>query len=536
MSRFLTLLLCCLPTAASAQSPPLWGSLQPGKYRVGFQSHWEFDYARTYQMTFADKTTYADGKAPRPILVNIWYPAEPVEEMQPMKHRQYLDITTDDPRLKTLATELVKYNRQVLIKEMLGQAEEKVTPAELKLFDEVMNSPTASLREAPPAAGQFPLVLYHSGYGSSFEDNAVLCEYLASHGFVVVGSAFQEPSGKTFNIDGKDTSGIDMAFLIHTARQLPFVDWKHVGIIGHSGGAHASLVYRARINSPVDAVVSLDTTQDYYSLADTRWDLMTRPVLAHREHFSGPVLVAANPHAHFPLFDALTRSDRYYLTLRDLGHNDFISQGVMEHLVQSRHKPGPESQKKYDAVRHSYDQLCVSIRSFLQAELRGDRGNWDKLQVEYGATPLGTAAPHLDVAKVGTGAASLPPLEQLEAQVLLTPRLVRPCLKKYEIEKTLSLLTALHQKNPESPCFQHSFAYALVFELLEDRNQLGEAQAIHTFYRQHVPEYKDYFYSMGKFFAERGRRDDALINLRKALQLQPDHVEAKARLKELEKK
>ena len=47
-------------------------------------------------------------------------------------------------------------------------------------------------------------MIYHGGYGSSFEDNSVLCEYLASHGYVVFGSAFQDEKGGSFNIDGKD--------------------------------------------------------------------------------------------------------------------------------------------------------------------------------------------------------------------------------------------------------------------------------------------------------------------------------------------
>ena len=85
-------------------------------------------------------------------------------------------------------------------------------------------------------------MIYHAGHGSSFEDNSVLCEFLASHGYVVFGSAFQEPSGASFNVDGKQTSARDMEFLIAYAKQLPNADWHHVGVIGHSGGAHAALI------------------------------------------------------------------------------------------------------------------------------------------------------------------------------------------------------------------------------------------------------------------------------------------------------
>ena len=121
----------------------------------------------------------------------------------------------------------------------------------------------------------FPLVVYHSGAGSSFEDNAVLCEFLASHGYVIVGSVFQDQNGRSFNIDVVRASSRDMAFLIAYARQLPFVHRDHAGLVGHSAGAQAALIFRSLARSPVDAVVSLDTTQDYFSLATPGWEYMT---------------------------------------------------------------------------------------------------------------------------------------------------------------------------------------------------------------------------------------------------------------------
>ena len=61
-------------------------------------------------------------------------------------------------------------------------------------FDAFLATPTACTRDAPVHGADHPLVLYHSGAGSSFEDDAVLCEFLASHGYVVIGSAFQTAS------------------------------------------------------------------------------------------------------------------------------------------------------------------------------------------------------------------------------------------------------------------------------------------------------------------------------------------------------
>ena len=87
----------------------LWGKLNPGPHHVGFKSVWELDTSRPYNMIFEDKTTYASEKSPRPILINIWYPARRLNETRPMRHRDYLAIETEDPLLARFAAELVEF-------------------------------------------------------------------------------------------------------------------------------------------------------------------------------------------------------------------------------------------------------------------------------------------------------------------------------------------------------------------------------------------------------------------------------------------
>src|SRR5262249_12931917 len=160
------------------------------------------------------------------------------------------------------------------------------------------------------------------------EDNAVLCEFLASHGFVVLGSAFQDQDGKGLNTDNREGSAGDLAFLIAHARTLPAVDWNHVGLVGHSAGAQASLVYRSQANTAVDAVVSLDTTQDYRGVSDPFWSF-TPKVVKSADNLNCPLLMAAGPNAFFELADSLRHAERYYLTITGVDHNDYIAQGII---------------------------------------------------------------------------------------------------------------------------------------------------------------------------------------------------------------
>src|ERR1035437_11073477 len=99
-----------------------------------------------------------------------------------------------------------------------------------------------------PAAGKFPVVIYHPGLGGTFDDNSVACEYLASHGYVVLSSAYQAADSSALNIDGDlATSLEDLNFLLRYAATLPFADVSKVAAMGHSYGAQVMQIGRAHV-------------------------------------------------------------------------------------------------------------------------------------------------------------------------------------------------------------------------------------------------------------------------------------------------
>ena len=298
---------------------------------------------------------------------------------------------------------------------MTGKTIAALSDRERQLLDRFWDTPTASLRDAPPIDARFPLVLYHSGFGSSFEDNAVLCEYLASHGFVVVGSAFPDATGQSLNVGGPEGSMRDMEFLIAHSRRLSYVDWNHIGLVGHSGGAQYSLLFRSQDASPVDAVVSLDTTQDYYSLSTSGWDYMTKPVLEHSKNMDGPLLMAANAHAIFQFADKLREHtpafERLSLTFRDLDHNDFIDQGIQKRVLACEANPGKADLRAgLEASRAGYEALCYYILDFFDVYLKNPSIEKKKrLREKYGQNKLEGPSPSFGLrARGGVGAGALP--------------------------------------------------------------------------------------------------------------------------------
>jgi hypothetical protein len=531
---------------ANAKSPPLWGKLSSGAYAVGFSSLWQLDYSRRYNMTFDDKTAYAPGKAPRPILINLWYPALKATGTKTMPHRDYLNIESSDPQLAKFATKLVEYDRAVLAKELLDKSTKELTDREKLLLNQFLDTPTFCVRNAKAAEGEFPLVIYHAGHGSSFEDNSVLCEFMASHGYVVIGSAFQEPTGSSFNVDGKQTSAGDMQFLSAYAHTLSNVDWNHIGVVGHSGGAHAALTFRAQSGCLADAVVSLDTTQDYYGMPDPRWESLTTTVDRNRKNMTGPLLMVANPHAFFQLADSLSSARRYYLTIRDLDHNDFISQGGIGTALRYQLR-FPDSARgradaldsgeakdkaSLDAVKTAYESLCVYILRFLDAALKDDAAAKAFLERQYRDTKLDGVAPH--VVYVAEGCTGPEPYTEGNSQPP-TPRQVRSFLREHGSAKTIAVFQRFRQEAPTYPIFHPVFGLALVGELL-DQGKTQDAIAFHNYYRESGVDCAKMLLDWGKTYLRFGRNSLALDYLKKVLLLEPSNREAADKLKGLAEK
>ncbi len=207
---------------------------EAGPLPVGFTRHWSLDPARTYDTTFADGTTYAGGgQAPRPILVNVWYPAAPAEDAALLRRGDYLDVTCADPRLAPFARALEAYARGVVADEVLEEPAAERDAEDEAALAAVLAAPAGAVRDAPPAGGRYPLVIYHAGYGSSYEDDAAFCERLAGHGYVVAGSAFEQADGASFNIDAHDGSLRDLDFLVRELAARADVDAALLALAGH---------------------------------------------------------------------------------------------------------------------------------------------------------------------------------------------------------------------------------------------------------------------------------------------------------------
>ena len=145
--------------------------------------------------------------------------------------------------------------------------------------------PLWALWDSQPAKGRYPVLIYAPSDSSVSWENADVCEYLASHGYVVLASPSMGASTRdmTDDLDGIDTQARDISFLISYAKTLPDADLSEVAVVSWSWGGSSSLFAAAR-DTRINALVSMDGSMRYYPgllkmAEDVHPERMTIPLL-----------------------------------------------------------------------------------------------------------------------------------------------------------------------------------------------------------------------------------------------------------------
>jgi dienelactone hydrolase len=124
---------------------------------------------------------------------------------------------------------------------------------------QVLAQPMWGSRDAPAAAGKFPVVIYAASHSAYAAENVDLCEYLASHGYIVIASRSMGPHSKamTTDLEGLEAQAGDIAYLIGQARAMPQADTARIAVVGFSWGGLANVLAAAK-DDRIRALVSLD--------------------------------------------------------------------------------------------------------------------------------------------------------------------------------------------------------------------------------------------------------------------------------------
>ena len=213
-----------------------------GPHAVGLRIVQQYDYSRVLEAP-VDAFGKAGNVGPaRPIQTLVWYPAKR-SNAAPMLVADYRQASLSDVDFSFPGAEAAKQRAGW----MAGQQKVQYGAA------------TLAVRDAAPVDGRYPVVIYAPSFASLAYENLDLCEYLASHGYIVIASRSlgARSVAMSDDIDGVEAQAADIAFLANYAQTLPQADISRVAAAGYSWGGMANVFAAAR-SARIKALVSLD--------------------------------------------------------------------------------------------------------------------------------------------------------------------------------------------------------------------------------------------------------------------------------------
>jgi hypothetical protein len=185
--------------------------------------------------------------------------------------------------------------------------------------------------DAKPVAGRFPLVIFPDYRAPS--TNSVLCEYIASHGYVVASYAMKGTYDLPYNTgrSGIETGAEDIAFVRAELGKIPGVDLQRTAVMGVGIEASSALLAAMR-NPEISALISLEggiptAFEDGLLKRIPSFDpaMFRAPLLAIYVDEEGPVDPA--------FFDQYKYSERHLIDFKHMREFFFLNYGTLDAIV-----------------------------------------------------------------------------------------------------------------------------------------------------------------------------------------------------------
>ncbi|GGY56981.1 CocE/NonD family hydrolase [Pseudoduganella albidiflava] len=510
MRHILLALVFCAATAAQAADTFTF-PLPPGPHAVGLQVKQQYDYSRVYKTRVSLVTGKpASGERARPMQMLVWYPA--VRGGKPVTLRDYF---------ATAATEADFTLDAAAVKRVTDKGLAELTQG-WPAGERALARPMRAVRDAPAQAGKFPVVIYAPSFSARATENADLCEYLASHGYIVLSSVSQgaRQRSMTADIEGVETQAADIGWLIAQASTLPHADAGRLAVAGFSWGGLANVVAAAK-DDRIKALVSLDGSVRYFpqmvdggksAIGYVTPARLAVPMLylAQRPN-SIEQLNQREKSTDFSLLNRMTYADTYVVTMHPLLHGHFAADSL--HFARDREF----DEYSRDEVTQAYGWMARYVRQFLDGYLKGDAA----ARAFMANKPVANGVPrHMVSLDARPGSGVPPTLEHFAAQLA-----ARGFDQAAAIHQELLAQGATFKLEPHD---LNSWGYALLRD-----DMLDESVAIFRFGTQLHPKDANLYDSLGEAQAKAGQREAAIDNYRRSLSLNPKNANAVERLKAL---
>jgi dienelactone hydrolase len=236
----------------------------------------------------------------------------------------------------------------------------------------LLASPTGAYRDAPAVKGSFPIIIYSLGQNDHNEENVVLAELLASHGYIVASVPQLGPSPRRFQLIVDDPASYDnqvrdLEFALEQTLERPSADGRRIAAMGMSMGGIYALLFAMR-DARVGALVGLDASymgkqpgfyfkyQDAYYFDPAR---MKAPLLS---------LYREDQEVDTGVVDKLRYSTRTLISIPKVIHADFTSYPVLtEHTPVAALDQYARDHRDQATGAQGHRQIASTVINFLGA-------------------------------------------------------------------------------------------------------------------------------------------------------------------------
>ncbi|MDH4198076.1 MAG: hypothetical protein OEW05_11745 [Candidatus Aminicenantes bacterium] len=384
---------------------------------------------------------------------------------------------------------------------------------------------TAAFPEAKPAASKFPLLVLGQGlYYESPLAHFVLCEFLASHGYVVATCPLVGTQYRLVNLNAEDleTQIRDMEFALAKARELTPVDLARTGIIGYDLGGMAGLTLSMR-RPEVAAFLSLDAG----ILTPHRSGLPASHPSYREDRFVIPwmhmtqarfIEFSRKGQAGTTLADRKKFGDRYLVHVSTTNHGQFSSYAM---LGITDAVPGYWGPVESDP-RPLYEAICSLALDFFNGYLRSDTSALAKLN--NAAQSPDTADPGI---KVEYKKGQTPPSSEAEFVHLIIEK---------GVSEARPIIDRARAAYPNHTLCSEGVLNWLGYHFLYWWGREKEAVEVFELNISFFPRSANAYDSLGEAYLAQGEIAKGIASYRKSLELNPQNKTAAEVIKKYEKR
>ena len=334
-------------------SQDIKGNIEYGKYKVGFNLTEKTDYSRSY-----------GSEAGRDVRIYVWYPSEQNGEY--LSYGDFVKYALEDfSTVENVDVSNINFAYELPLARGMNSDSWK----------KYVSQKTSSVKNSQVAKGIFPIIVFGQGlYYESPLTHLLMCEMLASHGYVVVTTPLKGTDSRLvrLNVYDVETEVRDMEFALSVMLKKEYIDKDRIGAMGFDLGGMSALLTCMR-NRSIKLLVTPDAgivvphrtglprISDHYNLErfNIPWLHMTR--LTDYYAFSDSLIKVS-------LFEQKQTGDSYLLLFNSSTHVNYTSYSMFS---IENNVPGYWSSVS-NIKRKTYETVCRYSLNFITAYLKND--------------------------------------------------------------------------------------------------------------------------------------------------------------------